>query len=175
MAILALWNLKNRCALMSENPLICPVRGRPVALLPEELVRVRLLHFLLDAGYPKHCVAIEKELKHMPHQMQACTPLPQRRADIVCFAKDIHAQEPLYPLLLIECKGVPLTLSMRKQVTGYNYFLGAYFVALVNQTESWLGWQDLCSGSYQWIKHFPTYLELISRLQALHPKLRLIG
>lgn len=149
---------------MHPAPLICPIRGRSVPFLPEERVRVRLIHALLLMGYPKGGIAVEKELSQMPHLQSATFGFPQRRADLVCFASGIHPTEALYPLLLIECKGVPLTLRMRNQVIGYNHFLRAYFVALVNGTDTWLGWLDATSGEYQWISAFPSYADLLKML-----------
>ena len=141
------------------SALICPLRGRSVASLPEERVRVRLIKAMLAMGFPKSGLSIETGLARMPHLKNMCLNLPQRRADLVCFATGIHPSEPLYPLLLIECKGVPLTLNMRRQVIGYNYFLKAHFIALVNQSEAWLGWQS--EAGYCWQAGFPSYSQLL--------------
>jgi len=150
---------------MSDDPLICPLRSRPVAILPEEKVRVRLIHFLLSAGYPRSGLVIEKALSQMPHLNQASGPFPLRRADLVSFATGIHSRESLFPLILFECKGVPLNPRMKKQVVGYNHFLNAYFVALINQTACWLGWQDASTGEYHWISHLPSFSELMDMLR----------
>jgi hypothetical protein len=150
---------------MAKEPILCPLRCRAVSSLPEERVRVRLIEFLLQAGYPKSGLVIEKALAQMPHLANCAGPLPLRRADLVSFVAGIHPEEGLYPLILFECKGVPLTERMKKQVTGYNHFLGAYFVSLINQASCWLGWLDSGSGEYRWITHLPRFGELMTFLK----------
>lgn len=145
--------------------LICPIRNKQVSLLPEEQVRVHLLSYLLSLGFPKSCIAIEKELSKMPHLKGAKHPLPKRRADIICYAKDVHPTEPFYPLLLIECKAVKLTARMRNQVEGYNHFLKAHYIALVNAEEVQFGWFDHLKAEYQWINRFVGYNDLISAVK----------
>lgn len=142
----------------------CPIRRTHVSTLPEELVRVQLVKDLIEKlGYPASGIAIEKELAQMPHLcLQATDSLPQRRADIICFAKGIHPQYDLYPLMLIECKAVKLTHKMIKQVVGYNHYVKSYFLALVNQDEIRMGWYDRALGGYQFISRLPSYDELLA-------------
>lgn len=142
--------------------LICPIRKTAVPALPEERVRVQLLIDLVDKlGYPAGCLAVEKELSQIAHLRSLCGKLPQRRADIICFAKGIHPTEELYPLLLIECKAVPLSNKMINQVAGYNHFLKAHYIALVNQHEIRTGWFDPLTQSYRFVPYLPTYAQLM--------------
>jgi hypothetical protein len=150
---------------MHNSSHYCPIRNRQVSLLPEEKVRVATLKVLVDQlAFPKSGIVVEKELSQMAHLNRFGGPLPQRRADIVCFAKGIHPTQDLYPLLLIECKSVKLTKKMRNQVIGYNHFLQAYFIALVNQHEVCTAWLDHSTGEYRWISHLPSYRELMDAL-----------
>ena len=112
-------------------------------------------------GYPANLIAVEKGLKQMPHLQTNPNQLPDRRADIVCYGKNIHPQFNLYPLLLIECKAVKLTPKVINQVSGYNHFLSAYFIAVANQKEIETGWFDSKKGSYQFVSYLPSYQQLM--------------
>ncbi len=112
------------------------IRKRWVSATPEELVRQKLLSLLVDKlGYPPHAIAIEKKLSELPHLKEI--EVPSRRVDILCYES-----ETLRPLLLIECKGVPLQEKMLSQVMGYNAFIGAPLICLANDGQFLLGWED---------------------------------
>ncbi len=142
-------------SLSHKRKIFDPLRNRFVAASPEEIVRQTLIQRMLrDLGYPKERIVVEKRLDQMPH-LSGC--LPDRRADIVVFAPNIHPKYPFYPLLLIECKEEKITQKAIDQVLGYNYYLGAFFCALVAQTEM------LCLLSEgKHLPHIPTYQELLA-------------
>lgn len=145
-----------------EQSLICPIRKAAVASLPEERIRVQLLCDLIEKlGYPSSGLAVEKELAQIPHLRSMGGKLPKRRADIICFAKGIHPTEELYPLLLIECKALKLTSKMINQVVGYNHYLKACYIALVNHEEIRTGWFDRTTQTYKFVPYLPTYAELL--------------
>lgn len=148
---------------MSDQQLYCPVRKLHVQAQPEEEVRQKLIHFLTERlHFPLSGLAVEKALHQMPHlALKSKDPLPDRRADIVCFARGIHPAYDLYPLLLIECKAVPLNQSTIQQVLGYNRHLGAHFVAIANADEVKLGWNDPESGETRFVPYIPTYDQLL--------------
>lgn len=126
---------------MHSDQLFCPIRKLWVVATPEELVRQSLIQMMTkELGFPASGIAMEKGLNQMPHLSRSSVPIPTRRADIVVFAKDIHPDHIFYPLLLIECKAVPLTEKVIRQVVGYNQFVNARFIAIVNQNEIKLGW-----------------------------------
>jgi hypothetical protein len=153
-------NLDNEFESMSRR-FYCAWRLRYVQALPEECVRMELLNRLVGSlGYPAMGIAVERELAAMPH-LASCGPLPKRRADIVCYASGIDIKGECLPLLLIECKAVPLTRKMHDQVVGYNHYLKASFVALVNQSEARLGWFDSQKGRYEFTSGLPTYAQLL--------------
>lgn len=103
-----------------------PYREIWVAATPEEIVRQKLLHVMTqNLGYPKHLIAVEKQLSEIPHLTNG-TP-PNRRADILCFQE---TEGELKPLLLIECKEMRPNKEAKRQVLGYNHFVGAPFVAV---------------------------------------------
>ena len=147
------------------SPLICPIRKVAVTPLPEECIRVRLLCDLIEKlGFPPYTLAVEKELSQIPHLRSLGSKVPQRRADIICFAKGIHPTEELYPLLLIECKAIKLTRKMVNQVVGYNHFLKAPFIALVNHEEIRTGWHNQQSQGYCFASYMPTYAQLLKSM-----------
>ena len=150
---------------MRTDGLYCPIRKRIVSALPEEQVRVRLLHEMIHLlGFPQGGIVIEKELSQMPHLATSSEPLPCRRADIVCFAPGIHPEHSLYPLLLIECKAVEITPKVMNQVIGYNHFVKAYFIAVVNQEKCQVGWFDRNAKTYRYVDYLPTYANLLAKI-----------
>ncbi|MBA3721367.1 MAG: type I restriction enzyme HsdR N-terminal domain-containing protein [Parachlamydiaceae bacterium] len=128
---------------MKPDQLFCAIRKEWVAALPEELVRQYWIQQMIqELGYPAGGFALEKSLSQIPHLSSNGIKLPSRRADIIFFAKGIHPSYDLYPLILIECKAVKLTPKVVHQVVGYNFYLRAPFIGIVNQTESQTGWFD---------------------------------
>ncbi len=154
------------CSQRGEEMLLCPVRKSWAKALPEEVVRHRLLHFMIDKlHFPLSSLVVEKALNQMPHlALKPRQELPDRRADIVCYAKGIHPGYDLYPLLLIECKAVALTQSVIQQVLGYNQHVEALFVAVANEKEMRTGWFDREKRKYQFIPYIPSYDQLIRSL-----------
>lgn len=97
-----------------------------VADLPEERLRQSLLQFMIEKlGYPKSSLAVEVSLSSMPHLKTHPSPLPSRRADILCYCAGD-------PLLLIECKEAKPNEKVWQQVFGYNYYVQAPFVAIAS-------------------------------------------
>lgn len=138
----------------------CAIRKTFVEATPEECVRQAILIRLIDRlGYPSAYIAVEKELRQMPHLLHQ-RPLPNRRADIVCFARGIHPCHAVYPLLLIECKAVKLNQKVINQTIGYNYFVQSYFIAVANNDTIQTGWCDPTKGIFTFIPYLPTYQAL---------------
>ncbi|MBA3957638.1 MAG: type I restriction enzyme HsdR N-terminal domain-containing protein [Parachlamydiaceae bacterium] len=141
--------------------LYCPIRNKSVANLPEERVRVHFLNYLItEKGFPKASFVLEQQLSQMPHLNLQEQKIPNRRADIICFGKNIHPEHEFFPLLLIECKAVKLTKRTMNQLMGYNHFLQAYFIAAVNDHEVQFAWFDEVSQQHQFAKEIPAYSAL---------------
>lgn len=120
--------------MLDSQQVFCSVRKTWVAATPEEMVRQQWIqHLTQPLGYPIESLGVEKELRQMPHLALSPMKLPTRRADLIVFGRD------LLPLLLIEFKAVPLTEKAWRQVLGYNFYLGAPFVALANGQEARFG------------------------------------
>ncbi len=150
-----------------KSKLYCPIRGEWVEPLPEERVRVALIQFMIkDLGYPKELLVVEKALNQFPHlTSQHTQKFPKRRADLVCYGSGIHPDHSLYPLLLVECKAVPLNAKAIQQLTAYNHYLQAYFVALCNGTEVKSGYFDQQQGGYVFSNTLPSYRDLLNVLK----------
>ncbi|MDN3508405.1 MAG: type I restriction enzyme HsdR N-terminal domain-containing protein [Simkaniaceae bacterium] len=127
-----------------------PFRRIQVSPTPEEIVRQKLLQTLVDQGYPKHLIAVEKQVG------------AGRRADIICYG---NSSGTLSILLMIECKAVPLTQDVIDQVTGYNHYIGAPFVAIANSETVRTGWRE--KDRYIFQEGIPTYEQLCRILKKI--------
>jgi len=137
------------------------VRKRWIKKTPEEVVRQTLLQLMIKKlGFPLALIAVEKELNQIPHLLRNRAALPDRRVDIICFAKGIHPRFPLFPLLLVECKEDRITQAAIEQVVGYNMFVEAPFIALADPTGAAL---LLPEGTLQ--KGLPSYEMLLKAVQ----------
>ena len=96
------------------------------------------------------------------------TTTPNRRIDILCYAKNIGSEDDLYPLLMIECKAIKLTEKALEQVAGYNHYVGAYFMGIANEEEFILFWKNP-KGKLERINFLPHYSQLISSIDKNKP------
>ena len=143
------------------NQIRCLIRKEWVSATPEEQVRQGLIkHMVTNLGFPPESLVVEKALDQMPHLVASGRKIPDRRADIVCFAKDLHKQHSFFPLLLIECKAVEITQPVILQVIGYNQHMQAHFVCVVNENDIRVGWMDPKLQQYRFVPKLPTYQEL---------------
>lgn len=144
----------------------CLIRKTWVAATPEEIVRQRLVsHMVHNLQYPPGLLALEKEIRQHPHLQLNDQEIPDRRADLICYGKDIHPDHALFPLLLIECKAVRITNRVLNQVIGYNHFLKAHFISVVNGEEIRTGWFDPVLQDYRFVKSLPSYPELLESIK----------
>lgn len=133
------------------------LRRQAVIAAPEETVRQKLIEVMVEQlGYPRELLVVEKSLSQLPHLFRQ-KGLPRRRADLLCFGKNIHKEHLLFPLLLVECKEGSLKLNAEQQVLGYNYFVQAPYVALANQEGPKLIFPKK-------LDYLPPFFELISQL-----------
>lgn len=154
----------NNLRLKTLKTLYCPYRKKTVAHNPEEDVRQQLLKRMTEQLlYPAEYLVLEKELKLLPH-LKDSVNIPSRRLDIVCFAKHPTTQN-LFPLLLVECKAVPIQQEMFRQVTGYNHYVKALFIAIVNRAECRFGWYDTKKMAYVYTSSFPAFPDLLASLK----------
>lgn len=143
-------------------------RRHLVEKTPEEIVRQRLLAYMCaECGFPKSLIAVEKSLKEIPH-LGRLPHAGDRRIDILCFARDIHPDYPIYPLLLAECKAGAISVQAVEQAFGYNAHVGAAFILLVNPQELRLYAPRAGHQSLTFIPHLLHFEELVRQAQCLY-------
>ncbi len=149
-----------------QQKIYCAGRKSWVVSTPEEIVRQRLLSELTTSlGFPTNHIVLEKSVRQMPHLSLHHQKIPDRRVDIACFAKGIHKDHDLYPLLIIECKSVKLSSKVISQVKGYNHFIKAHFIAIANEIEIQFGFYDSAISDYSFLPYIPHYQDLINSLK----------
>jgi hypothetical protein len=150
-----------------NSRLFDPIRKKWVESEPEEIIRQKLIQTMLgELGYPHSLISVEKELSLLPHlQLESKEGIPKRRADIIVFAKGIHPDFALFPLLMVECKAVPLTPKFASQVVGYNTVVQAPFLTLANGMQVLTGCFDSDVGYFKFKPGLPTYDALIAGTQ----------
>jgi hypothetical protein len=128
-------------------------------VFPEEKIRQSLVKFMKESlGYPKEMISIERSLSSFPHLKGK--KVPNRRFDIAVFGtKDV------IPLLVIECKAVPIDDKAFDQVIGYNHLVQAPFIALANGDLLITLVKD--GSTYNQVDGLPTYEHLLERVGAL--------
>jgi hypothetical protein len=139
-----------------------PIRKKDLCVLPEEKVRQALIEKMINLGYPRGFIGVEKKISCLPHLKSE--KFSNRRLDIICFAKNIHPKYLLYPLLIVECKKGALEKGAVEQVLGYNDFIKAFFVAVANEVEVktfWYEGEEIVSVSF-----LPSYKQLINAVKS---------
>lgn len=127
-----------------------PLRGRFVALTPEEYVRQHFTAWLLNSrNYPKSLLANEMGIE---------VNGTRRRCDTVAFTPDGK------PLLIVEYKapGVGISQAVFDQIVRYNMSLHARYLAVSNGIMHFCCRIDYESGSYHFIPEIPDYRLLAS-------------
>ena len=147
----------------AENKLFDPIRKIFVPALPEEKIRQELLSKMIHKlGFPPSLLAVEKDLKHLPHIKDKSFSANKRRADIICFGKNIHPIYELYPLLMIECKAHKLSDLVVEQVVGYNHYVQAYFICVANDYQIKTLWFDKNKNKTMSVDYLPNFEQLTS-------------
>ncbi len=109
---------------MQQSSLRCLIRKKEVPFTPEEEVRQRLLHYMVEnLAYPAGLIAVEKTVKF--NSMA-------KRADII-----VHDRRG-EPWMIVECKRPtePLNQKTIAQVAMYNHGLQVPFLMLSNGNEN---------------------------------------
>lgn len=150
---------------MAVEQIYCCIRKMWVSATPEEKVRQNLLAGMIHSlEFPAGNIMVEQGLKEMPHLALSSLKMPIRRADIVVFAKGIHPQYNLFPLVLIECKAIKLNDKVLNQALGYNHFLQAYYLAIANQDAIKTYWIDKSKEELSSVDFLPPYKQLLNSL-----------
>lgn len=151
---------------MAHNSIYDPIRKKFVPDLPEEKVRQKLLHFMInELHFPEGLISLEQNLKKSTFSNKSFFSSEKRRCDILVFAKDIHPEQELYPLLLIECKAHAINEDTLEQVKGYNEHIKAYFIAIANSDTIKTFWFNQEKQDYESVSFLPAYSELVQSVQ----------
>ena len=126
-----------------------PLRGKPVALTPEEWVRAHFTAWLTcHMGYPPALMANEVSL-----QLNGTA----RRCDTVLFSR-----EGLEPRMIIEYKAphIEITQKVFDQIARYNMVLRAPYLAVSNGMRHFCLHIDHDTGRATFLRGFPRYTDL---------------
>ena len=118
------------------------IRKKYFLLTPEEWVRQHIVRFLLEKGYSKNLISVEKQL--------IINGL-KRRFDIVVFNKEMN------PYILIECKApdVQLTQKTFDQANRYNWLLKAPYLIMTNGLKHYVCEIDFEKNNYKFLNEIP--------------------
>lgn len=145
----------------SEGLVYDEIRKLWVFATPEEKVRQTLIKKMVyTLSYPRELLSVERSLADLCG-VSAHKKIPNRRVDIISFAK---SSSMLSPLLVIECKeSSALMQEALNQVQGYNYFIKAPFIAVAYPEGESFGY--LTQEGFAYLPYIPSYKDLISAVQ----------
>lgn len=124
------------------------LRKKWVVLTPEEEVRQRFVHYLMDEKkFPAGLLAIEYSLK---------VNSLSRRADLVAFNSFGH------PILMVECKApsVKITQNVFDQIARYNLSMKVDYLILTNGLEHFCCQMDFKKQQYYFLEEIPDYHQI---------------
>lgn len=124
------------------------IRGKYVALTPEELVRQSFVCWMLDClGYPGELMANETKIVLND---------TVRRCDTVLFRRNGD------PRMIIEYKrpSVKITQKSFDQIVRYNMVLHADYLVVSNGLSHYVCRMDYSGNSYSFLREMPAYNEL---------------
>lgn len=108
-----------------------PVQKKTLKNRPEERVRLRVVEYLLQAGWSKHRISAEEGISSIKKGTL--------RTDLICYTKDFT------PFLLVECKAPSVNISNQtaEQIAVYNSSVKADFLLMTNgQFDFWYTFKD---------------------------------
>jgi hypothetical protein len=132
-------NTENKISIFDE------IRKKFVILTPEEWVRQHVIQFLIqEKGYPKHLIAVEKQLK--------INDLI-KRFDVLVY--DNQAK----PLLLVECKAPKIAINQAvfDQIAQYNMKVNAAYLMLTNGLNHYYCLMDAQVEKYEFLAELPDF------------------
>ncbi|MCP3659023.1 MAG: type I restriction enzyme HsdR N-terminal domain-containing protein [Bacteroidetes bacterium] len=95
------------------------IRKKYIYLTEEEWVRQHMIHYLIDLGYPKSLISLEKSLLYKNKV---------KRTDIIIFSNLGEIK------MIIECKAPKISLNIKniEQISIYNKIINANYLVLTN-------------------------------------------
>lgn len=129
-----------------------PLRGKHVALTPEEWVRQHFIHFLINyKKYPATLLANEVELKVGQKRL---------RADTILYSKDLK------PLMILEYKAPHITITQKTfdQISVYNMLLHVDYLIVSNGLQHYCCKMDYNSKKYLFLEDIPEYQNILQNI-----------
>ena len=124
-----------------------PVHRKVLKNRPEERVRLRIIEYLIGAGWSRYRITTEEAVKnHGEYQ--------GLRTDVICYNQDFE------PSILIECKAekVPLSGSTAEQIARYNRNVQAPYLLLSNGYRDYWYFVDLTNNRVRSLSDVPDLL-----------------
>ncbi len=146
---------------MAENRIFDPLRGKYVAMTPEEAVRQLFIRFLTQQR--------EFPQSHMASEYSMELNGLKRRADIVVFNRELK------PVMIVECKSQDVNLldaevaqKTIRQALEYNSVMGVRVVVITNGSATFAFALDYSNGaSAKMLDSIPSYNNLCEENGAL--------
>lgn len=133
------------------------IRKRLVQVTPEEIVRQRMVSYLIqELNVPKNMIIVEAPIAHYGVESK-------RRADIVVHGWS-EKDKCNIPVLVIECKadGVYLGNAVANQAFDYADLLGCDYVAMTDGYNVYCYRYNEKANAYDNIKNLPVYNDLLA-------------
>lgn len=138
-----------RIAIQNQKRVIFDVlRGRYVALTPEEWVRQHFVNFLLNyKGYPQMLMA---------NEVQVSLNGTKKRCDTVIYRRDLTAR------IVVEYKAPSIEIDQRvfDQITRYNMVLKVEYLIVSNGIQHYCCHIDYKNNRYSFLENIPDYREI---------------
>jgi predicted type IV restriction endonuclease len=127
-----------------------PVRKKYVILNPEEIVRQRLILYLINQkAYPVNLMRVEQKLKGKNEFF---------RSDIVIYDRNGNAK------MIVECKAenVKINQDVFEQISKYNMQFKVDYLLVSNGITNYICKIDYKNNSYMFLNEIPTYNDILN-------------
>lgn len=121
------------------------LRRKYIVLTPEELVRQKLVHYLIEGRrYPKSMIKVEGGMRYQKML---------KRSDVLVFDRNGG------PFLLVECKSFksPVNQKVLEQASLYNQNYKCQYLMVTNGVHSLIYEMDYDNRAYKQLEDLPEY------------------
>lgn len=123
-----------------------PIHRKALKNRPEERVRLRIIEYLMQAGWSKHRITTEEAIRDYSES--------NLRTDIICYNQQFE------PQILAECKAenIPLTTKTAEQVARYNQNVQAPYLLISNGKQDYWYQIETSAGKVETLDAVPHLL-----------------
>lgn len=131
----------------AEKYLWNPIHRKVLKNRPEERVRLRIVEFLIEAGWSRYRISTEEVVEGI----KADAGL---RTDVICYNQEFE------PRILVECKAENVSISQKtaEQIARYNRNVGAPYLLLSNGNRDF--WYRIDDHRIESLSEVPGLLQL---------------